>query len=98
VGLAPSWGLRGTVCDTGCPARLAPGTDLRGSFPPYRLGGVSDRANLVAEAVDAVDEELVDPALTGEVECGLRSWSVELYAGCFVVGDDQITCQIARLF
>jgi hypothetical protein len=46
--------------------------------------------NLARETVDAVDEQLVDTALAGEIECGLQAGPVELGAGraVFVVGDD----------
>ena len=47
-------------------------------------------ANLAAETVDAVDEELIDAALACEVERGLQAGPVELCAGraVFAVGDD----------
>ncbi|HWY18605.1 MAG TPA: hypothetical protein VNY27_07835 [Solirubrobacteraceae bacterium] len=47
-------------------------------------------ADLAAESVDAVDEQLVDLSLSCEVERGLQAGALQLCAGCavFVVRDD----------
>jgi hypothetical protein len=54
------------------------------------LGDPGELAHLAAQPVDSVDEQLVDAALTGEVERGLQALPIELRAGraVFVVSDD----------
>lgn len=45
------------------------------------LGDARELADLATEPVDPVDEQLIDPALAGEVECGLQPRAIELRAG-----------------
>jgi hypothetical protein len=65
--------------------------------PVQFLGNPCELANLPAQSVDPVDEQLVDTALPRKVERGLQAGPVELGAGgaVFVVGNDPpVSCTL----
>jgi hypothetical protein len=60
--------------------------DLQDDSEPIKLLAESgELAYLAGEAIDAVDQQQLDPFLSGEVECGLQAGTLQSRAGRLVL-------------